>query len=79
MRKAESKPVSLAGAVRFVIDGYPVGHEFHGLDLKKDVFRVYRASRYTYPDTLLRRMREFRRRQVVCLSTWESLYKKVCQ
>ena len=78
LRKAQTIK-SMSEAVRMVIDKYPVGHEFHGNELKRDVVRIYPLARYMYVDTLQRRMRRWRRDQVQCINKPKSLYKKVCE
>jgi len=69
---------SLAQAVRAVIDRYKVGHEFSGWDLHRDVVKVYPMAKFTFPDTILRRMRHWRRVQIKCIKPENSIYKKVC-
>ena len=70
---------SISRAVRTVIDSYPVGHEFSGLKLKNDVVVILPSARETYPDTILRRMRQYRRLQIQCIDAENSLYKKICK
>jgi len=70
---------SMAEAVRIVFDKYPVGHEFHGTELKADVVRICPKARYMYHESLLRRLRESRRAQFVCLNVQRSFYKKVSE
>ena len=69
---------TIAHAVRTIIDNYPVGHEFHGHELKNDVVIILPEAKETYPDTILRRMRQYRRLQIECISAEKSLYKKIC-
>ena len=68
---------SMAEAVRVIFDKYPVGHEFYGTELKADVVRICPKARYMYHESLLRRLRESRRPQFVCLDVQRSFYRKV--
>jgi len=70
---------SMSEAVRIVLDKYEVGMEFHGNELKRDVTRIYPDARYCYVDSCLRKLREFKRKQILCISRDKSLYKKVCK
>ena len=72
-----SEIVSMSEAVRVVIDRYPVGFEFHGNQLHRDVVRSYPKARNMYVDTILRRMRQWRRGQIKCIQPLKSLYMKV--
>ena len=69
---------SMSEAVRMVIDKYPVGHEFHGNELKRDVVRIYPLARHMYVDTILRRARHSRRSSFIAKNSNKSLYQKVC-
>ena len=75
----EMEASSIREAVCIIIDRLPVGAEFSGNNLKKDVTRLYPPARYCYADSALRKMRGSRRKQIVCLSRIRSLYKKVCK
>jgi hypothetical protein len=68
---------SMSEAVRQVIESYPVGHEFHGNELHKDVIRLYPHAKYQYTDTLMRMMRRHCRRQYISVDHNKSLYRKV--
>lgn len=71
---------SMAGAVRDVLDSYPMGHEFGLWDLKKEVIKRYPPSRKNHGDTVSRRLREFRIRngyEILCVDPQKAKYKKV--
>ena len=70
---------SMCEAVKAVIDRYPIGLEFHGNELKRDVVNRYPQARYCYVDSCLRQMRKFRRMQIKCINRDKSKYKKVCK
>jgi len=60
-----------------VIDGYPIGFEFYGNELKDDVVRIYPESQYAYVDTILKMARRHRRDSYICIDRNNSLYKRV--
>jgi hypothetical protein len=72
------KPKTMSEAVRMVIDRYPVGHEFHGNELHRDVVRIFPGAKFMYTDSIQRRMRRWKRAQIKCINGNKSLYKKVC-
>jgi hypothetical protein len=77
MLAANDKFSSIGDAVKNIIDGYPEGYEFHGNELRKDVITVYPKAKRCYVDTVLRKMRLYRRHNVECVSITKSLYKRV--
>jgi hypothetical protein len=68
---------SMSAAVIEVIDGYPVGHQFHGNELKDDVVRIYPESQHQYVDTILRMARRHRRGAFRVVDRNNSLYEKI--
>ena len=68
---------SMSDAVKIVIDGYPVGYEFHGNQLHDDVVQIYPKSTYQYVDTILRMARRHRRDSFIVADQNNSLYKRV--
>jgi hypothetical protein len=68
---------SMSDAVKIVIDNYPSGHKFFGNELHHDVSRLYPASTYQYPDTILRMARRHRRYSFRTVDKNKSLYEKV--
>jgi hypothetical protein len=67
----------MSDAVKIVIDNYPSGHKFFGNELHRDVSRIYPASIYQYPDTILRMARRHRRDYFRAVDQNKSLYEKV--
>jgi len=70
---------SIAEAVRQAVDKLPVGTEFFGNELKREVVKLYPKARCCYVDTCLRKLRMYRRKQVRCKDITKSLYVKVCK
>lgn len=68
---------TMSAAVIKVIDGYPVGHQFHGNELHDDVTAIYPEARYMYPDTILRMARRHRRGSFKAANKNNSLYEKI--
>ena len=68
---------TITAAVSAVIDKYPVGHQFHGNQLKSDAVKLYPACKYAYPDTFLRMARRHRREAFRAVNRNKSLYEKV--
>jgi hypothetical protein len=73
----EKKLSSMSNAVKVVIDMYPVGHRFHGNELKGDVVKIYPDAANMYPDTILRMARRHRRYAFKVADQNNSLYEKV--
>jgi hypothetical protein len=74
------KAESMSGAVKYLLEKYPVNFEFGLWDLKKDVFRLYPPSRDSHADTVSRRLREYRHGkdyEIICINPCKSRYKKV--
>jgi hypothetical protein len=67
----------MSDAVIEVIDRYPVGHQFHGNELKDDVVRIYPESQHQYVDTILRMARRHRRGAFRVVDRNNSLYEKM--
>jgi hypothetical protein len=72
-----NKPETMSAAVMAVIDGYPVGHQFFGNQLKDDVVRIHPESKDQYPDTILRMARRHRREAFRVVDRNNSLYEKI--
>ena len=70
---------SMSAAVKEVIDGYPVDHEFYGNQLKDDVVKIYPDAKDMYPDTILRMARRHRRYAFCVVDQNNSLYKKLAE
>jgi hypothetical protein len=68
---------SMSAAVKIVIDGYPLNHEFFGNELKDDVVRVYPEAVNMYVDTVLKMARRHRRDSYISIDRNNSLYKRV--
>jgi len=68
---------SISTAVKFVIDNYPIGHEFYGNELKEAAVKIYPDSQYAYVDTFLKMARRHRRDSYICIDRNNSLYKRV--
>ena len=68
---------TISAAVIEVIDHYPVGHQFHGNQLKNDAVRLCPWARYAYPDTFLRMARRHRREAFRPINHNKSLYERV--
>ena len=68
---------TMSAAVRTVIDGYPVGHRFHGNELKDDVVKIFPEAKDMYTDTIQRMMRRHRRESYKTVDQNKSLYEKV--
>jgi len=71
---------SMSEAVRTLLEGYPMGHEFGLWGLKEDVFRLYPPSEFTFGDTISRRLRQFRYGagyEIVCIDPHKARYKKI--
>jgi hypothetical protein len=71
---------SMSGAVRELLEKYPINFEFGLWDLKHDVFRAYPPSKYNHADTVSRRLREYRYGrgyEIICINPHKSRYKKV--
>ena len=75
--KTSEKYLSMAEAVRQVIDRMEVGTQFHGNELKNMVVRIFPKARYMYVDTIQRAMRKWRRDKVKCICNHKSLYEVV--
>ena len=74
------KASSMSGAVRELVERYPMDYEFGLWDFKKDVFKKYPQSEFSHADTVSRRLREYRHGKdydIVCVSPNKSRYKKV--
>jgi len=68
---------SMADAVKSVIRGYAVGHQFHGNELHNDVADIYPQARTMYTDTIQRAMRRYCHHQYRTVDKNKSLYEKV--
>jgi len=73
----KEKLSSMSAAVKVVIDGYPIGHEFYGNELKEDVVFIYPDAVNMYPDTILKMARRHRRDSYISINRNNSLYKRV--
>lgn len=69
--------ITIASAVRKVIDDMPVGTEFSGYELRERVLKIIPQANHAYVETFLKSIRKYRRRQVVCINNNRSIYKKV--
>jgi hypothetical protein len=69
----------MSAAVCKVIDGYPLGHQFHLNELHDDVARLYPDAQRMYTDTVGRMMRRHRRFAVIVVDQNNSLYEKICR
>jgi len=76
-QEKEKKLNSMSDAVKEVIDCYPIGHEFHGNELKTDVVSIYPKAINMYPDTILRMARRHRRDSFEVADQNNSLYRRV--
>jgi hypothetical protein len=72
-----NEPETMSAAVCEIIDRYPVGHQFHGNELRDDVVRIYPESQHQYVDTILRMARRHRRGAFRVVDRNNSLYEKV--
>jgi hypothetical protein len=73
-----SEPLkSMADAVRKVINGYKVGHRFHGNELHSDTAYLYPKARTMYTDTIQRAMRRYCHHQYRTVDKNKSLYERV--
>ena len=71
---------SIQKAVKYVLDRYPMGHEFGSLELRREVARLYPKYKCTFADTITRRLREVRKGEgygIFCINHPKSLYKKI--
>jgi len=68
---------SMADAVREVIKGYAVGHQYHGNELHNDVADIYPQARTMYTDTIQRAMRRYCHHQYRTVDQNKSLYERV--
>ena len=68
---------TITAAVIQVIDHYPVGHQFHGNQLKNDAVRLCPAARFAYVDSFLRMARRWRREAYRPVNRNKSLYERV--
>ena len=73
-----SKLESMSAAVIETLDGYPVGHQFHGNELHNDVARIYPPARTMYTDTIQRMMRRHCGHLYKTINQNKSLYEKIC-
>jgi len=68
---------SMAAAVKTVINGYPVGYQFHGNQLHDDVAHLYPKAKKMYVDTVQRAMRRYCHHQYKTVNQNKSLYERV--
>ena len=68
---------TITEAVIQVIDRYPVGHQFHGNQLKNDAVRLCPSARFAYVDSFLRMARRHRRAAFRPINHNKSLYERV--
>jgi len=68
---------SMAEAVREVISGYAVGHQYHGNELHSDVTRLYPKAKTMYTDTIQRAMRRYCHHLYKTVDENKSLYERV--
>ena len=71
---------SMCGAVKVLLEKYPMNYEFGLWDLKRDVFRLYPPSKHNHADTVSRRLREYRYGigyEIICFDPRKSRYKKI--
>jgi len=71
---------SMSGAVRELLEKYPMNYEFGLWDLKRDVLKIYPPSKHNHADTVSRRLREFRYGrgfEIICINPNKSRYKKI--
>ena len=68
---------TMSDAVKIVIDGYAIGHIFHGNELKNDVVKIYPKSQHQYVDTILRMARRHCRESFRTVDHNKSLYEKI--
>lgn len=68
---------SIREAVCHVFDKMAVGTEFTGWQLKEAVQKLNPDYRGTFPDTILRRLREHRRWSFIACDPLKSKYRKI--
>ena len=67
---------TMSAAVKVVLDGYKIGHQFYGNQLKDDVVRIFPEAEKCYVDTVLRMARRHRRLSFRVVDQNNSLYEK---
>lgn len=73
----DSEKVSLRVAVTKVIDSYPLGTVFSGLELQKNVTVYYPKAKKKYTETILRVARKYCRDKFRCVKRMESKYERI--
>ena len=68
---------SMTKAVIGVFDKWPDNYEFSGWEIQQETARVYKEAKYTFPDTVLRRLRQYRRWQFAAIEPMQSKYRKI--
>ena len=68
---------SMSETVRYVIENYPIGHQYFGNELHNDVTKLYPKAERMYTDTLMRMMRRFCSHQYKTVDQNRSLYERV--
>lgn len=75
--KIIDKPKTITQTVLEVFDGFEVGEEYSGLELKRMCVNRNPKMKFTYVETCLKILRAKRRPQFICISHQKSKYLKI--